>query len=482
MGVFMNKITIVKSLIWKLSEGFGVQGITFVISLLLARLLTPEDYGVISMTTIFITLSNVLIQSGLSASILQKKEPDALDFSTSLIATFVVSIMIYCLLIMFSPQISDFFNMPLLSPVLRVLAFKIIIDAFFSIINAYASKTLQYNKSFFSSTTASLVSGIVGIVMALNGLGVWSLVVQQLLKSLLSCVLLTILLRWIPKWKFSFMRLKTLLQYGTNILLSDLINNIFLNIRTILIGKFFTSSDLGIYNRGRQFPQFIMTNVNDAIQSVMFVAYSNQQDNRDTLKQMTRKSMKISSFIIFPMMIGLAVLARPLILLILTETWSDSIIFIQITSLSFMLMPIHTTNLQVIKATGNSKLILKLELVRKIIELFVLMISFKFGLITIALGELLTTVISLIINLNPNKRIISYGLREQLEDFMPSIICSFLMGMIIYPIQIIIDNKLLIIIISILIGVLFYIFINFIFNRKTMQYAIKTMKEFKSIK
>lgn len=476
----MNKVQIIKSLFWKLIERAGVQGITFVISLLLARLLTPEDYGMISLTTIFISISNVFVQSGLSTSIIQKKTPDSLDYSTVFYCSVVLSLLIYIILYLSSPYISVFFGIADLNKILRVLSLNIIFGAFISIQNAYASKKLMYKEVFKSAIIASVLSGIVGIIAAYMELGVWALVIQQLLSSILNCIILYLIIPWRPSLSFSLKRFKELFNFGSNILFSELVNNVFINLRGLVIGKFYTASALGYFNRGRHFPELIMNNVNGAIQSVMLVAYSSEQDNNIILKRMVRRSMKISAFIVFPLMIGMAVIAEPLVIVLLTEKWRSSVIYIQICALTFMWMPIHTANLQVIKAMGHSQLILKLELIRKIIELIVLIISIRFGVIVIALGEVFTTILSLLINLYPNKKLISYSIKEQFKDVLPSLSAAVIMAILIYPIGFLNINYGLQLIAQVFLGGVVYLIIAKLLRMESYTYLLNSVKELKS--
>lgn len=473
----MGKVEIIKSLFWKLTERTGVQIINMIISVILARLLVPADYGIISLTGVFISISNVLIQSGMSSSLLQKKRPDKLDYSTALVASLFISILIYLSIFLFSPMISNYFSAPYLTIVLRVLSLKIIFDAVYSIQNAYASKNLYYNRIFISSMFATGISGFIGVYMAFSNYGVWALVAQQLIFSIFNSIIMITQIGNIFSLNFSISRFKGLFSFGSDIMISDLIDSVFLNIRSVLIGRFFTANILGYFTKGRQFPERIITNLNGSIQSVMLVAYSEKQEDTTTLKKMLRRSMSISAFVIFPIMIGLTVIAEPLVFVLLTEKWSGSIIYIQIASLTFMWMPIHTANIQIIKAMGESRIILRLQMVRKFIEIIILMISIEYGVIAIALGELVSTLISFAINLYPNKRLINYGPLEQVKDILPALTASTIMGVLIYQLNYLDYSNLIILLLQIIIGTIIYLLTAKIFKINDLDYVLNTGKD-----
>ncbi len=466
----MNREKIFSSLIWKLLERAGIQSVGFIVSLILARLLSPSDYGLITLIIVFINLANVFIQGGFNTSLIQKKDTDNLDYSSVFIFSLFTSFILYLVLFFSAPYIAIFYNELKLIMVIRVLSLILITGAVNSIQVAFVSRTMEFKKLFMSSIGSILISATIGIGMALNGYGVWALVFQQISNQICTVIIMWFTIPWRPKLLFSFKRLKNLLGYGWKILLSNLTNTLFLNLRSLLIGKIYTPEMLGYFNRGRQFPEIIMTNVNGSIQSVMLVAYSNEQDNTLKIKSMVRRSMTVSSFIIFPMMFGLAVVAEPLVRLLLTDKWILAIPYIQICAFTYMLMPIHTANLQAIKAMGHSDIILKLEIIRKILELSILVFSLKYGIFAIAIGEVITTVISLGINLYPNKRFINYGVLEQLKDIFPSFISSLIMAAIVLSINFIRMNLLIGFLIQIIVGVVIYVLLAYLFNRVTVNY------------
>lgn len=472
----MNREKIFSSLVWKLLERAGIQGVSFIVSIILARLLTPSDYGLISLIIVFINLANVFIQGGFNTALIQKKNTDSKDFSSVFYFSFFIAFILYIILFISAPTISRFYNEEELISIIRVLSIILFTGSINSIQVAFVTKNMEFKKLFMSSIGATMISAFIGIGMAMSGFGVWALVCQQISNQFFTVIIMWFTVPWRPKLIFSIERLKDLIGYGWKILMTNLSDTLFLNLRSLLIGKIYTPDMLGYFNRGRQFPEMIMTNVNGSIQSVMLVAYSNEQDNKQRIKEMVRRSMTVSSFIIFPMMFGLAVVAEPVVKILLTDKWLLAVPYIQICAFTYMLMPIHTANLQAIKAMGYSNIILKLEIIRKILELSILIFSVRLGVYAIAIGEVVTTVISLGINLYPNKKLINYGVKEQLKDITPSFFNSVIMAVIVYSLKFLSINIILKLIIQILAGAIIYIALSNIFNVSTIKYLSSLFK------
>jgi len=325
-----TKSMVLSSLFWKLMERSGTQGIGFIISMVLARLLLPEDYGLIALVTIFIVLANVFVQSGFNTALIQKKNADEVDFSSVFYLSLVVAALLYVIIYFSAPFIATFYSQPLLVPVLRVLSITLFIGAFNSIQNAFVARNMLFKRLFISSLGALIVSGIVGIVAAYQGWGVWALVAHQLTNQLTIAIILWFTVKWRPHLLFSFKRVKTLFAYGSKLLASALIDTLYRDLRTLIIARMYTPAMLGFYNRGQKFPELIVTNINGSIQSVMLPALSAHQDNRKRVKDMMRRAIVTSSFLIFPMMVGMAVVAEPLVKIVLTEKWLPAVPFLQI--------------------------------------------------------------------------------------------------------------------------------------------------------
>ena len=478
-----NKITkrdVFSSLFWKFVERSGAHGISLLVSIVLARLLLPEEYGLISLTTIFITLANVFIQSGFNTALIQKKDVDDLDFSTVFYASLLIAGLLYIILFFSSQFIANFYGEPKLIAVLRVLSIILFFGAVNSIQIAIISRNMQFKKLFYSNIGAIMVSGVIGIVMAYNGYGVWALVGQQLSNHFFSTAIMWFKVKWRPKLLFSLARLQNLLSYGSKILVANLITTLFLDLRSLIIGKMYSANMLAYFNKGKMFPSVIITNINGSIQSVMLPTYSSQQDNKRRVKAMVRRSIKTSTFIVFPMMIGLAIVAEPLVKVILTEKWQSSVPFLQIFCFTYMLMPIHTANLEAIKALGYSNSILKIEIVKKVLEFITLVISLNYGVYAIAIGTFITSIISLVINSYPNIKILNYGYREQIRDIAPSLLLSIIMGIVIYTITFIRLPTLLTLFLQVCIGIIIYLGMARLFRIESFVYLYSTISVFLS--
>lgn len=467
---------VIDSLIWKLMERGGVQGIQFILQLILARLLTPDDYGIIAIIAIFITIANVFVQSGFNTALIQNKETDEKDFSSVFYLSMLVALVLYVVLFFMSPIISRFYRVPELTKVIRVLSITLFFGAYNSIQNAVISKTMKFKKLFFSSSISVILSGSIGVVLAYLGFGVWALVAQQLINQFTIIIILSFIVDWHPKLIFSVERIKVLFGYGWKLLVSSLIDTFYMNIRSLIIGKIYHPAVLGFYNRGDQFPQIIVSNINGSIQSVMLPALSSEQENKVRVKNMVRRAIVTSSFIIFPMMIGLAVVAEPLVKILLTDKWLPCVPFMQIFCISYALWPIHTANLQAINALGHSNIFLKLEIVKKIIGTLILVISLFYGIYAIAIGTLISGIISTFINAYPNKKLLNYSYLEQIKDMLPSVFIAIIMGLITYFISFLELSTPITLIIQILVGGVSYIVLANIFKLECYIYLVKTLK------
>lgn len=473
----MQKQSVMSSFLWKLLERCGTQIVQFVLQIILARLLLPEDYGIVSIVTIFITIATVFVQTGFNTALIQKKEIDDIDYSSVFYLSLFVALILYVIMFISAPFIASFYNNELLSPVLRVLSLTLFLGAINSIQTAIVSRTMQFKKNFFSSLVAMLLSGIVGVILAYLGYGVWALVAQQLLNMLLLVIVLFFTIKWYPKLLFSFKKVKSLFSYGWKLLCSSLIDTVYSNIYDLIIGKKYTTSDLAFYNRGKQFPSLIVNNVNSSISTVLLPVMSKEQDNPIVIKEMTRKAITVSSYLMFPMMLGLAVVAKPLVSLILTDKWLECVPFLQILCFSYALWPIHTANLQAINAIGRSDIFLKLEIIKKIIGLFMIIVTVPMGLYAMAFGQIVTGVIASFINAYPNKKLLGYSYFEQIKDLLPTILIAVIMGMVVYFISYLPLNNLLILLLQCIMGIVIYILLSYIFKINSFRYIISVLKK-----
>ncbi|WP_216641129.1 lipopolysaccharide biosynthesis protein [Solibacillus sp. R5-41] len=473
----MTKSIIISSLLWKLLERGGTQGVQFIVMIILARMLLPEEFGLIVLVSIFITIAGVIAQSGFNTALIQKKKVDEIDFSSVFYLNLFVTIILYVILYISAPYIASFFDHPQLTLVLRILSLTLFFSTFNSIQNAVIARNMQFKKLFVSSLGGVVISGIVGIAMAYANFGIWSLVVQQLTNQLIFTATLWYTVKWKPQLFFSIERLISLFSFGWKLLASALIDTIYSNIRSLLIGKMFSPVMLGFYNRGEQFPSILIGNINGSIQSVIFPALSSQQDNKQRIKEMVRRSIVTSSFIVFPMMIGLAVIAEPLVKIMLTEKWLPAVPFLQIFCAVYALWPLHTANLQAINALGRSDIFLKLEIIKKIIGLGILLIGIPFGVHAMAIGSFVGGIIAVFLNAYPNLTLLNYSVKEQWKDIMPSLLIALTMGAIVFSVQWLRLSEGVTICMQILAGITIYVGLAKAFRLECYIYLILTMKD-----
>src|SRR5574344_1560942 len=343
----------IKSLIWKFLERCSTQGVSFVVTIILARLLSPTEYGTIALVTVFVVLGNVVVEGGFSAALVQKKDADNLDFSTLFYTSLLISVILYMALFCVAPFIANFYKQPILKPVLRILSINLLFGAVNAVQQAYMQRNLQFKKTFYSSFIGGILSGIIGITMAYKGYGVWALVGYTLSLQFFMAIILWIVLKWRPDFDFSWRRFKQLFDFGWKVFMTNFVITIYLNIRSLIIGKLYTRDLLGLFDRGQQIPNIIITNINGTIQAVMFPVFSKEQEDRDRLRDMLRRSIKTSCFVVFPLMIGLLVTAKPLVLILLSEKWLSIVPFIQIFAIANMFLPIQYINMEAIKSLGK---------------------------------------------------------------------------------------------------------------------------------
>lgn len=476
----INKKIIISSLMWKFLERGGVQGVQFVLSIILARLVSPSDYGIVAILLVFIQIANVFIQSGFNTALIQKKNSDDVDFSSIFYLSLVIAAILYVILYFTSPFISIFYKQEDLTIFLRIISLTLFFGAVNSVQNAYVSKTMQFKRYFVSSMGAVTGSGILGIVFAYKGFGVWALVIQQISKDVLTCFILWFTVKWRPKFVFSFERVKSLFGFGWKLLCSGILDTIFRNIYNLIVGRIYNSEILGVFNRGHQFPQVIATNLDGSIQSVMLPAISNKNDNIEEVKRMTRRSISMSAYLLMPCMFGMAAVAESLVKLLLTDKWLPCVPFLQLACFSYAIYPIHTANLTGINALGRSDIFLKLEIIKKTITVINILVTLPFGIYAMAIGQVVAAVISSFINAFPNKKLMNYSYFEQLKDLLPSFIVSIFMAACVWSLKFISLPSSILLLLQISLGFILYIIFSKVFKLETFYYLINTVKGVKN--
>lgn len=474
----MNNKNIFNNFIWRFLERCGSQGITFIVSIVLARLLAPEVYGTIAIVTVFTTLLQVFVNSGFGTALIQKKNADDTDFSTVFYFNLVFSLVLYFGMFFAAPIIANFYNNNELIPVIRILSLVIVIFGVKNVQQSYVSKNLMFKKFFWSTLGGTLSGAAVGIYMAYMGYGVWALVGQQLTNAAVDTLILWITVKWRPKLLFSMTRLKSLFDFGWKMLASGLLDTLYNDLRTLIIGKMYASEDLAFYNRGQTLPNFVTQNVNSTIDSVLLPVMAAEQDNVIVLKSMTRRSIKVATYLIMPLMVGMSVCAEPIVSLLLTDKWLPAVPFLRIFCFTYCFFPIHTANLNAIKALGRSDLFLKLEIWKKVFGLIAILATMWISPLAMACSALVTTFISQIINSWPNKKLLNYSYLEQLKDISKNMFLSVIMGAIVYCVTFLNLNMLVTLIIQVLLGVIVYVLGSILFKLESFEYIFGILKSY----
>lgn len=470
------KNKVILGLIWKLIEKTGAQGIQFIISIILARLLLPEEYGIIALITIFLNIANIFIQSGFSSAIIQKREVDEVDCDSVFYFNLSISIIAYFILYMLSPIIANFYKNPILCSVLRVQAITLIIGGLNAVQNAIIQRKMQFKKLFIVSLVSIIIQGLVGIFMAYKNYGVWSLVISNLVGSIVTTIILWFITSWRPKFNFSIIRLKSMFKFGSRLLLSSLIDTIYNNLYSLIIGKKYNQEMLAYYNRGQNIPNLLVTNINSSIDGVLFPALSTYQDDKKGMKMLVRRSIVTSSFIVFPIMFGLLAISKPLTIILLTDKWIDSVPFMKLSCIMYAMWPIHTANLQTIKAMGRSDVFFKLEIIKKILGISILIITIPFGVYAMMIGCVINSILCTFINAYPNKHLLEYDYLQQIKDILPSLILAIVMSIIISCISIFDLSNFIIMLLQIVLGICVYILGAWIFKFECFLYILNNIK------
>ena len=470
----MSKGSVLSNFIWRLAERSGAQGVAFVVSIVLARLLAPEDYGTIALVTVFTSILNVFIDSGMANALIQKKDADDLDFSSVFYFNVSVCLVLYAGMFLAAPAIAAFYDRPDrpdLTPVIRVLSLTLIISGVKNVQQAYVSRTMQFKRFFFATLGGTVGAAALGIWLACRGYGVWALVAQQLFNATVDTVILWITVKWRPKKMFSLQRLQGLLSYGWKLLASGLLETAYNNLRSLIIGKLYSSGDLAFYNKGKQMPHLIITNINTSIDSVLLPTMSREQENRDRVRTMTRRAIMTSTYILSPLLLGLAFCAQPLIAFLLTEKWLPSVFFLRVFCVTYLFYPIHTANLNAIKAMGRSDLFLKLEILKKAVGLLAVVITMWISVEAMAYSLLVTSFLSQLINSWPNRKLLGYSYTDQLKDILPGMLLALGMGLCVWPIQLLGLPHLVTLLMQFLLGAALYLAASHLLKLEAWQYV-----------
>lgn len=474
-----SKQKLAGGLFWSYGERIMAQLVSLIVSIVLARLLDPENYGVISIVMIFITLCDAIVTGGFGNSIVQKKDADERDVNTMFICSVVTSLFLYIVLFLMAPCIADFYHMEIIRPILRVLGLRLLISGVNSIQRAWIQKRMLFKRFFISTSVGTIISAIVGISMAYMGTGAWALVGQYLTNSFIDTLVLAITNEWRPKLQFSFERAKQMLSYGWKVLLTTVVYTIEGELRSLIIGKKFGSADLAYYDQGKKFPNLLVSNINTSISNVMFPALSRCQDDQVRLKRMCRRAVKIGTYLLAPLLIGLIGVADTFVVVVLSEKWIPCIPYLRILTLVFLVRPFTTTCQQSILSVGRSDITLKIEVVVNIVAIGILFFA-VFGMesvLWVAYGTLAVEAVSMGMFMYYENKIMGYTYKEQLQDLLPGICLAACMGILVDSLQNIPMSDGSTLVFQIIAGAVFYITTSYLIQMDSFVYLVKMLAD-----
>lgn len=470
-----EKNQVIQGAFWKFSERIAAQIVSLMVSIILARLLSPSEYGTISLVMVFITIANVFVSSGFGQALIQKKDADSLDFSSVFYFSLGFTILIYIIFFILAPYIARFYDMPILSPVLRVLAISIPIMGINSVQQAYVARKMQFKLFFYATFVGTVISAFVGIWLAYKGYGVWALVAQTLTNNIIDTIVLQMSIKWKITREFSLNRVKKLLDYGWKLLLQSLVLQFYASLRSLLIGKFYTTEDLSFYTKGNQFPELISSNIDTGINTALFPAMSKAQDSIDRVKSMARKTTDFSSYVMSPILLGFFAVAEPFISLLLTDKWLPAVPYLRICCIILLFRAPQTAILQAIKAVGRSDEVLKIDFPIRMFAIIVLCISLRYSVYVFALSEIIVTVFGTALYMVVSKKIINYNGFEVCHDFLINVFMASIMGLVVFTVgKLLSINYLVLMFIQILIGAILYIGLSMLFKSNSFN-EIKMM-------
>lgn len=476
----LSKKKVISSLFWKLLERCGVSVSQLVIQIILARILLPEQFGALAIILVFVNIGNVIVQSGLNTALVQCSDIGENDGSVVFWISFVIAVILSALIWFFAPDIASFYEMPDIVWPTRILSFLFLINAYNSVQVAISAREFEFKKIFKASVVSVLSSGALGLLLAVWGAGLWALVIQQLANQLIYCITLGCLVTWKPRLVFNFQRAKQLISFGWKILVSGLIDAGYKNLLDLMVGKIYGDYQLGLLSQGRKYPQTLGTVLDGSIQSVMLSAVSRVQDDVLAAKRLVRRALKTSAFLIVPTMFCLALVAEPLILLMLGEKWIDSVPFLQLYCLNYALIPLQTTNLQAINGMGRSDIFLKLELVKKPYGITILFFAAFVlqDIYAIVGGFVIASALDTFVNAFPNKKILGYAFREQIEDIFPSFAISGIACVVAWPVAFLDIPTALLLLLQVIVVFLVYFGLSRLLKVESMQYVRDVMRNF----
>lgn len=469
---------------WTYAERMLAQIVSFIVSIILARLLDPESYGTLALINVFIGIASALALTGFGSALIQKKEADNIDFSSALFFSFAISLIVYITIFFCAPIIASFFSIESIVPIIRVFSLSIVIASINTVQHAYVIRNMQFKFFFLPTLFGSIVSGVVGIFLAYYGYGVWALVVQYLTNSMINTIVLAFISEWKPEITFSISSIKSIYGFGWKVIVSSVVEAIYRQMRSLAIGKKYAKTDLAYYDKGLQFPSLLITNIDTSIANVLMPAISSVQDDSRRVKELVRRSVKTSSVILFPLLIGLAVCAKPIVIILLTDKWVPSVPYMQLLCIALMMKPIQTANMQGILAIGRSDVYLQIQTIQKLLGVVIIAITvFCFNsVIAIAVGEIIAYLIFAFINVFPNKKLLGYTIKEYIADIMPQMALSIIMGVIVTAITVLSLSILTTLLLQIFLGAVIYIVMAWGLRLDSFTYILNLLRSYVKVK
>jgi len=464
---------VIKSFIWKFAERASIQVSKFIVQLFLARILLPDEYGLVAIITVFISIADIVVQSGLNTALVQRKNTENIDYSTVLLASIALGIISYFLLFLLSPYIAYWYGESQISLLLRILGVNLLIGSIYSVQIAYISKNLNFRANFISSLVATIISGMLGIIMAILGFGIWAMIVQQIINQLISVLILCFYTKKIFLIKFSLERLKILFSYGWKVMISSIIATLTENMYNATLGKLYDIRTVGYYNRGHQFPTVLCSSANATITSVFLPVMASEQDEKEQVKYITRKGVQNTCFFIFPMICGLFAIAEPMVKVVLTDKWLPSVPFLRLECLYYLTLPIIYVQGQATKAIGRSGIYLATETAKFALTIICILLFKSINIYYLVAFRILISLVMLIIQVFINKALINYQWNEIFSDIKKSLVSAIIMGIIVFFLQDLKAPEFFILIIQILSGTVIFIFMSIITKNQILQDAIK---------
>lgn len=474
--MYATKKTVIINMLWRLAERCGAQGVSFVVSVILARLLLPEEYGIVSLITIFTAILNLFMDSGFKNALIQKEDADQIDYSTVFYFNVLMGILLWILMCLAAPWISRFYEKDYMTPYICTMSLTLILGGINGVQTAVVARRMEFKRFFYATLGGTIISAVVGIWMAYRGFGVWALIAQKLTNQAIDTVILWFTVRWRPSLCFSLRRLKPMFTYGSKLLGSSLLNSLTSNLSSLIIGKVYSSDMLAYYDKGRRIPNLVVENLQSAVQSVLFPVIAQRQGDKSEVKKILKTSYITAAYCMFPCMMGIAVCAETIIRILYTENWISMTPYLQMWCFIFSFYLLHTADLQVIQAVGRSDIILKIEIIKQILTLVFILAAIPFGVLAMLASMCAVTVISLYINSVPNRELADYGFLEHIRDILPIFALSTAMGAVTWLVGLLPLPELPGLLLQIIVGAGFYIGGSWILHLESFDYVLQMVR------